>query len=275
MSEQRDPGARRHARSNGLDAAAFVPLVDIDPRVAEALLGALYVAGIPAYVEPSPGHRGGYLEVRLPDRPTDRLWVDQGQRVAAREVVDDELAQVTDLLAQPVDGRPTHRRDPAQEEAAWQQIVAEFNTTVDGPVPPWPVAEDVDSFEGPRRGEHAEQPGVPEESEDHPPLAPRVVRRAEPTFNPMAPAADPLADEHFVPPPPPPAPRPSAASLFALLAIGGGVLLLFAPGLVGLARGDGTFAAGILAIVGGTATLIWRMRDAPPTDSGPDDGAVV
>jgi len=31
----------------------------------------------------------------------------------------------------------------------------------------------------------------------------------------------------------------------------------------------------ILAIVAGGATLIWHMKDGPPTDSGWDDGAVV
>jgi hypothetical protein len=29
------------------------------------------------------------------------------------------------------------------------------------------------------------------------------------------------------------------------------------------------------AIVGGVGTLVWRMRDAPSVDDGPDDGAVV
>jgi hypothetical protein len=33
--------------------------------------------------------------------------------------------------------------------------------------------------------------------------------------------------------------------------------------------------AGILLAAAGVATLLLGMRDAPPTDSGPDDGAVV
>jgi hypothetical protein len=32
---------------------------------------------------------------------------------------------------------------------------------------------------------------------------------------------------------------------------------------------------GIALMLGGAGALVWHMRDAPPTDSGPDDGAVV
>jgi len=32
---------------------------------------------------------------------------------------------------------------------------------------------------------------------------------------------------------------------------------------------------GIALMLGGAGALVWYMRDAPPTDSGPDDGAVV
>jgi hypothetical protein len=32
---------------------------------------------------------------------------------------------------------------------------------------------------------------------------------------------------------------------------------------------------GLLALLGGAASLVWNMRQGPPTDSGWDDGAVV
>src|SRR3712207_1075149 len=86
-------------RSNGLDAAAFVPLVDLDPRVTTAVLAALERVGVAAYVVPVAGSVGGYLEVRLPDRPTDRLWVDQQQTDAARVTVGAELADLAALLS--------------------------------------------------------------------------------------------------------------------------------------------------------------------------------
>jgi hypothetical protein len=32
---------------------------------------------------------------------------------------------------------------------------------------------------------------------------------------------------------------------------------------------------GLFALVGGALSLVWNMRQGPPTDSGWDDGAVV
>ena len=51
-------GGRRGRRDNGLDAAAFVPLVDVDPRVGEHLLDVLASAGVPAFLEPLPLPKG-------------------------------------------------------------------------------------------------------------------------------------------------------------------------------------------------------------------------
>lgn len=42
---------------------------------------------------------------------------------------------------------------------------------------------------------------------------------------------------------------------------------------VGVARSVAVLA--LVAFVGGFVTLVARMQDRPPTDSGPDDGAVV
>ena len=64
-------------RDNGFVARHYVPLADLDPRLADAMLEALRAEGIAAYVEPSTGQLGGYLEVHLPERPRDRLWVDR------------------------------------------------------------------------------------------------------------------------------------------------------------------------------------------------------
>jgi len=70
-------------------------------------------------------------------------------------------------------------------------------------------------------------------------------------------------------------PKVQPATLGALAVFVFGVLLIAAPGLIGLTSSDGVRIVGVLAMVGSAGALVWRMRDAPPTDSGPDDGAVV
>ena len=56
-----------------------------------------------------------------------------------------------------------------------------------------------------------------------------------------------------------------------------GLALLLRPSLVGPFQLSpaGIFLVGLTLVLGGAATLVLLMRDAPPTDSGPDDGAVV
>ena len=71
-------GERRGRRDNGLDAVAFVPLVDVDPRVGEHLLDVLGSAGVPAFLEPSADVEPYTRTLSLPSPPTDRLWVDRG-----------------------------------------------------------------------------------------------------------------------------------------------------------------------------------------------------
>ncbi|MDQ6650805.1 MAG: hypothetical protein M3Z02_11930 [Actinomycetota bacterium] len=230
-------------RSNGLRAPAYAPLADIDPQATEVVLRALARAGIGAYAEPAPGQVGGYLEVRLPDRPTDRLWADPSKRGVAREIVDRELATLAASLA----------AEPATDpDAAWKQIVAGFDRPTTSPVPPWPVSEDA----GPGRT---------------PPTRPRVV--PEPVVVPVERADE--DDEHYEPPAPPPVPRPHRYTALSGLAILAGLLLVLRPDLLVELDGSAAVGLGVLSIVVGAGALVWRMRDAPPADSGPDDGAVV
>jgi uncharacterized membrane protein HdeD (DUF308 family) len=79
-------------------------------------------------------------------------------------------------------------------------------------------------------------------------------------------------DEHFEPPVPPPIPAPAPASLYAVLIVAAGLLLLAAPGVLGLSSDVG-LVLGVAAIAGGAALLVSRMRDRSPDDG--DDGAVV
>jgi hypothetical protein len=98
---------------------------------------------------------------------------------------------------------------------------------------------------------------------------PRIVRPASPV--PPVPAVD----EDFVPPVPPPLPSldPVAKGAWAALFGGPGYLLLAT--MVGWAIPGWAAFLAVAAFVGGFATLVIRMGEKPPRDSGPDDGAVL
>src|SRR4051794_19560926 len=119
------------ARDNGLRSARYAAVGDLDPRVAGVVLSLLAEEGIAAYVAPTPGAAGGSMELRLPARPLDGLGVDDPGAGRARE-----------LLA----GRGGEPGAPADIDldTAWQQVLASLQAGDGGPVPPWPVTEDVD-----------------------------------------------------------------------------------------------------------------------------------
>src|SRR5439155_22014071 len=80
---------------------------------------------------------------------------------------------------------------------------------------------------------------------------------------------DPADHEHYVPPPPPPLPRLRSVTLGAVAAIALGVLTL----AFNVDNGAWRVPA-FVAIVGGAISLVWNMRQGPPTDTGWDDGPV-
>jgi hypothetical protein len=85
---------------------------------------------------------------------------------------------------------------------------------------------------------------------------------------------DALPDEgHYVPPPPPKVPRLRPRTVLASLMVVLGLVILFAPRLVGLDESAIYLLIGLLLAGGGAGLLISWMRDAPPDDL--DDGAVV
>lgn len=251
-AEEPDAGRRSGRRGNGLAAGAYVPLAEFDPRLADAVLQALGEAGIAAYVTPFSGTTGGYLEVSLPDRPTDRVWVDSAARPRAEAV----LAQ----LSNP----PVTEPAPGDEEESWRAIVATFSAEPTG-TPSWPPDEELPS-EGSVAGRLVRPAG----------RADRYREPAEGTGTAeAAEVTDPADDEHYVPPVPPPVPAPHPVTRWAVLALIGGVAVLVLPAIFAEPVGPGLALLAVLAVLGGFATLVARMRDAPPTDSGPDDGAVV
>jgi hypothetical protein len=199
--------------------------------------------------------------------------------------------------------------EEGDEEAAWRDLVAQYSTpeAADGAAP-WPVREELPSArqappsapghpgapDAPGPSSASGAPGADEEAEpgaaEDPeaaqtpppgwadpvpgviPALPhfRIVRPAVPA--PLPPAGD---DEHYVPPVPPPLPRLDPMSKGAWVALFGGPGYLLLAVLLGwVVPGWAAFCA-VAAFVGGFATLVVRMGDRPPRDSGPDDGAVV
>ena len=98
----------------------------------------------------------------------------------------------------------------------------------------------------------------------------RIVRPAVPAPLPLA--GD---DEHYVPPAPPPLPRLDPVSKGAWAALFGGPGYLLLAVLLGWVVPSWAAFCAVGAFVGGLATLVVRMGDRPPDDSGSDDGAVV
>ncbi len=236
--------ARRGRRDNGLDAVLWSPLRDVDPRIGEHLLDVLHAVGIAAYLEPS-ADVGPYTRtVFLPSPPTDRLFVDRARRAEARTLVEQQVGREgADRPAGAVPERAVVRRDIREdldEDAEWARIVSSFeaehgrNIVDDDPPPP-----------------AAPQPPPP-------PHEPAILDRP---------------DEHYEPPPPPPLPVPAPSSLYAVLMVLAGVVLAGFPGLLNLSTDVG-LVLGVLAIAGGVALLVSRMRDRSTEDDG-DDGAVV
>lgn len=239
MSEH-DP-RRVRGRDNGLPASSYVPLVEVDPRVADAVLAVLATAGVAAYAAPSTGSAGAYLEVRLPARPVDRVYVDAARRAQARAVLDAELPELAAAL-------------PSREDEAFAALVAAYDEEPAQAC--WPAEEDVPDRRPP--------PTV-------------VIRPARPPgVAPPGEEEDPQDEGHYEPPPPPPLPRVHPVTRWALAAMGFGLVLLVAPTLLGLEHRTAVDVVGVACVVGAVATLVARMRDRPPTDErGPDDGAVV
>jgi hypothetical protein len=277
-------------RDNGFVARHYLPLADLDPRLAEAMLEVLRAESIAAYVEPSTGRLGGYLEVHLPDRPHDRLWVDREQRDRAATLLS-QHTEAAPLPAVPVDEETSDTANASFEDA-WAELVANYDAPEQPPgdagVPPWPLAEDV--LDAPADFIDGQQALPLDLPDDNPAVPRRIVRRAESTADEQtsddaaSPTGDltgdhsgeydPLSilDEHFVPPTPPKPPKMRPATRWAVLAIVLGFALIIVKEFSDAVPGG--IALGVLAIVGGFAALVAGMRpDREPDDS--DDGAVV
>ena len=139
-----------------------------------------------------------------------------------------------DHVAERTRARQSARRD-VDEDAEWARIVAAFEAEHGRTV----VDED------------------PADPLPPTPAEPSVLDRPE---------------EHYEPPPPPPVPAPAPASLYAVLLIAAGAVLVAAPRVIGLSADLG-LVIGVTAVAGGVGVLLSRMRERTPDDG--DDGAVV
>jgi hypothetical protein len=223
------PRRGRGRRDNGLDAALWSPVRDVDPRVGEHLLDVLQVAGIAAYLEPATDVEPYTRSVSLPSPPSDRLFVDRARRSEAGALVD------RNTEPHPAPPAPAAAPQDADADAEFARIVAAFEA------------------------EHG-RTVVSDELRDDPPPPPaeRSVLDAP--------------DEHYEPPPPPPLPVLAPASLYALLLIALGAVLIISPGRLHLSPDVG-LVLGVAAVAGGVGVLVSRMRERSIDDG--DDGAVV
>ena len=198
------------------------------------------------------------------------------------------------------------------EESAWHDLIANFAVEPDpaGGEPPWPERENLPvpspAVSGPPPGSDADSgPDTDPDlkldlSDDTDPelefgagpgaqagrwsSQPRIIRPASPvppTPPPPgspAPASGPApgpGEGDFVPPVPPPLPTLDPVTKGAWAALfGGPAYLLIATMADWAVPGWAAFLA-VGAFVAGFATLVIRMGDRPPRDSGPDDGAVL
>lgn len=230
-------------RDNGLRAESYDRVVDVETHLVDGLLERLRDEEVAAYTAPTPGRRGHYGEIVPPLGPSDSVWVDSARRTRALQIIDRYLAEVAD-------------------EIAWAGIVADFDREPGEDVPRWPVSEDVDPSE---RGER----------DDSEPIPPRVPLPPAPRRSPSTVSHDDVPQDHFEPPPPPPLPAVDTVTRFAFAGALGGPAVLLLAALAGLPLGGWVGGLAVAAFMAGFVTLVARMKDRPPTDTGPDDGAVV
>lgn len=259
------------SRGNGLTAGGWARVADCDPRLADELLSLLADAAIAACAAPSPGERGGYLDVRLPRRPIDRLYVDAARRPEAEQLLRTRLTEPFGQLSGPA--------SPSANDEAFEAIVAGWSVQQVGD---WPDAEnvrpeeDIPAIEQRRRRTDKPRP-------------PAATRQADPglldaggllddDLPPLAGARpdDPFEgdEHHYEPPPPPPMPKLRTATKYAWMAIALGLLALLAVPLGWVTDVRLADVLGGLLLLGGMGSLVWHLRDDPSRD-GPDDGAVV
>lgn len=288
-------------RGNGLSAESYVLLLDVDPRLADALLAALATAGVAAYTTPTTGRTGPFLEMHPPVRPLEAVHVDSTRRPDARRVLETTMPDVTV-------GLPS-----VEEEHQFAALIAGWD---DEPTErPWPQAEDladpprppsgpVDLDGGPprRRRSDVRPDGAgtdaPASSDAFPDASPSAEAPPAPASDPTPPARpepakrraegaaagdidgvgaeDDDPEEHYRPPHLAELPPSHPVTKWGLVALGLGLVLLIFPMLLGLEHTTAVDVAGVLCVLGAVGLLVSRLSGRSTDEyEGPDDGAVV
>jgi hypothetical protein len=99
-------GFRRGRRDNGLSAAEYAAVGDVDPRVGEHLLDVLAGEGIAAYLLPATDLHPVTRTTTLPARPTDRLYADREHLGTAKEYLSRLRADEVGEAGEPASGGP-------------------------------------------------------------------------------------------------------------------------------------------------------------------------
>ncbi len=78
-------------RSNGLTAASYLPVADLDPRLSDALLVELREQGVAAYTRPvGSTSMSGFDRPEFRDGALDRLYVDATASQQVRDLLNDK-----------------------------------------------------------------------------------------------------------------------------------------------------------------------------------------
>lgn len=244
-------------RGNGLSAAAYSAVADVEPQLADVLLELFRDDGIAAYAAPAAPRSAADLSLQRVRGAVDRVFVDSTARAQARVLLHERLPG---LRAEFRTEQVRVERD-SDDDAAWQAIVAGYDRAPTDPVPRWPTSEDLpeaphEARRTPREGEWPQEPA-------------QDVRPQE------ASARRDAGAEGYQPPPPPPLPAVDGITRAAWSGVLGAPALLLLVTVAGVELPGGVVLLVLAAFVGGFVTLVARMKDRPPTDSGPDDGAVV
>jgi hypothetical protein len=256
-------------RDNGIPAQSWAHLADVDPWVAQAALDALRDAGVAAYSVPHPGRAGPYLDVQLPDRPTDRLFVEVGTRERAFEVLNsltvtpddrpqgplvdpDVDAAFADIVSRldisPSNGRSPDRHEERLDPGDWKDVERDTSARADS------------HLGDPTEGRISAHIGWDDLLADEPPAQP-----ADPE--------DP--EDRYVPPPPPPVPRGTPLRRFAWAAVLGAPLIVALCTLFGYRLEGWTGFIVVVAFLAGLGTLFATLGERPDDEDDPDHGAVV
>lgn len=252
-------------RDNGLPAQAWAHLADVDPWVAQAALEALRDAGVAAYSVPHPGRAGPYLDVQLPTRPTDRLFVEVGARERAVEVL-------SRLQATAPDGRPQGSSADPDIDAAFADIVSRLDLAAPSERPEGSrgLVDDLRENDETAGTDGNAGNGADRRRSAH--IGWDDLLADEPT--PLA--AEPEdPDDRFVPPPPPPVPRGTPMRRFAWAGVLGSPVVVALCTLFDYRLDGWTGLFVVVAFLAGMGTLFATLGDRLDGEDDPDHGAVV